>query len=96
MVIAKLIDLGANPNTQTVTGSTALHYCAAYGHFTAINYLVQLGADRKIKNDSGETPLDIAKFKGKFGDRADFKEVVKLLETGRLQGPEGKYMDYGV
>jgi len=36
---------------------------------TQINYLVQLGAERSIKNDSGETPLYIAKFKGKFGDR---------------------------
>ena len=34
-----------------------------------------------------------------FGDRSDFKEVVKLLETGTIEGPdgkivEGKYMKY--
>ena len=43
-----------------------------------------------------ETPLDLAMFKGKFGDRSDFKEVVKLLETGKLGGGEGTYMDYDV
>ena len=43
-----------------------------------------------------ETPLDLAMFKGKFSDRSDFKEVVKLLETGELGGGEGKYMDYDV
>ena len=99
MCVAKLISLGADPNAQTTTGTTALHYCAAYGHFAAINYLIQLGADRGIMNDAEQTPLDLAKFKGKFGDRSDFKEVVKLLETGTIEGPdgkivEGKYMKY--
>ncbi len=28
--------------------------------------------------------------------RSDFKEVVKLLETGQLGGGAGKYMDYDV
>merc|ERR1712216_632334 len=51
MTIAKLVELGADPNVQTSTGSTALHYCAAYGHFAAINYLIQLGADTKLTND---------------------------------------------
>ena len=31
-----------------------------------------------------------------FFCRSDFKEVVKLLETGQLGGGAGKYMDYDV
>ena len=39
---------------------TLLHYAAAYGFEDAVKYLVELGADKLLKNQQGDTPLMIA------------------------------------
>jgi ankyrin repeat protein len=36
MAVAKLLELGADPNLRTEAGSTAMHLAAAYGHYTTV------------------------------------------------------------
>ncbi|OQR99585.1 hypothetical protein ACHHYP_05548 [Achlya hypogyna] len=44
-------------NTQTSTGTTALHLAAAAGHVSIVDALLAGGADANIANETGETAL---------------------------------------
>ena len=64
--IQRLIEAGANPNTQSIDGSTPLHYiiqdCGVYPGDEcrkAIQILLELGANINAQNHQGQTPLDI-------------------------------------
>jgi ankyrin repeat protein len=52
---------GATANARDTSGATALHYAAKIGNADAIQFLLELGADKTIRNTAGETPADIAK-----------------------------------
>lgn len=41
-------------------GNTALHLAASEGHYHCVNYLLESGAQVKIKNHFGNTPFDLA------------------------------------
>jgi len=66
--------LGANLNAKSKSKQTALHFVAATkGDASCAEALIKSGANRSLKNVSGETALDIAKENAK-------PEIVRLLE----------------
>lgn len=52
---------GALVNRPGEHGYTPLHNATEQGHLHAVIWLLSNGAERLIKNDFGETPLDLAK-----------------------------------
>ncbi len=58
---SQLVELGANLNAQDASGYTALHAaCISSDSDWLMKLLLGAGADFEIKNNYGETPLDIA------------------------------------
>lgn len=64
-VIRELVAKGANVNALTRhEAETPLHIAAAMGKLKAVETLVALGADLKLKDAKGRTPLDAAESAG--------------------------------
>jgi len=60
-LILKLANEGANINwTSKQTGKTALMMAASHGQDGAVKTLLELGADKKIKDHEGKTAEDYA------------------------------------
>lgn len=55
-----LVSAGADINAKGETGFTPLHCAAEQNRSAAVVKLLQLGA-KVLKNDDGETPLELAK-----------------------------------
>lgn len=52
---------GARVNSQhAINGWSPLHWAAKRGHTSIVSFLLASGADKTIKNDKGQVPLDIA------------------------------------
>lgn len=51
----------AHPDEGNTLGSTALHNTSRQGDIDGVRLLLAHGADGSIKNELGETPLDVAK-----------------------------------
>jgi quinoprotein dehydrogenase-associated probable ABC transporter substrate-binding protein len=63
--IAKgLIERGANVNTQSTKGVTALMIAATHNNPPMIGLLMESGADASLKNDQGQTATDVAEMNG--------------------------------
>ncbi|XP_016345396.1 arf-GAP with SH3 domain, ANK repeat and PH domain-containing protein 2-like isoform X4 [Sinocyclocheilus anshuiensis] len=50
-----------NLDAQTVKGNTALHYCCQHNKTECLKLLLRAKANTHIKNDNGETGLDMAR-----------------------------------
>jgi ankyrin repeat protein len=79
-VARRLIHAGAKINRQCEHGRTALHMAAAWGHLDLVQLLVHNGADPKLCDDEGLTPLMIASCSKRVPD-ANLKQVVEYLNT---------------
>ena len=55
-----LIDLGANINTLDKEGNNCLHYTVNSNNPNLLIKLKIRGADKSVRNQKGETPLDLA------------------------------------
>ena len=64
-------------------GDSVLVLAINYGHHAAARALLRTGADRKKRNDQGQTPILGAAFKGDT-------EMVELVRTLRVLAPPGK------
>jgi len=55
----KLINAGANINTQENSGWTALHYAALENNIDIVKLLLNNNANKNIQNNSGKIPLHL-------------------------------------
>lgn len=56
-----LVDNGAEVNTVDLGDNTSLHWAAMRGNVEIVNFLLQAGADKNIRNKQDELPIDKAK-----------------------------------
>ena len=54
-IVAYLLYLGANPNSQNYKLNTPLHYALSYQYFEIADILLRNGANEEIKNEKGLT-----------------------------------------
>ena len=66
---------GVDVNRPGGAGWTPLHDACGYGKEDVVRVLLELGADVGVRNEGGETGLDVAR-------RCGFDNVVRLLEDG--------------
>lgn len=59
--VSKFIKMRTAIDSTTNTGNNALHLATEGQHLTVVDMLIRKGANTKLTNDAGETPLDIAK-----------------------------------
>lgn len=59
--VALLLELGANVNARQPDGTTPLMYAVQSGTLEQVRILIEKGADRKAKNQAGQTALDLTK-----------------------------------
>ena len=71
-VVKLLIEAGANLNTRTNGGSTALIWASYYNYGEVIKLLIEAGANLNIRDNWGRTAL----IRASYGNHI---EVVKLL-----------------
>uniref|UniRef100_A0A8C5QI04 Uncharacterized protein n=1 Tax=Leptobrachium leishanense TaxID=445787 RepID=A0A8C5QI04_9ANUR len=60
-IVDFLVHNSGNLTKQTVRGNTPLHYCSMYNKTESMKLFLRAKVNLKIKNDAGETALDIAK-----------------------------------
>jgi ankyrin repeat protein len=66
------LESGEDVNRRGEYGETALHWAAIFGLDDAARELVKRGADSKIVDANGQTPLQLAQ---KYGNRAIIKAL---------------------
>ena len=71
-------------NTQDTFGSTALHWAVWFRSFSAIQSLLQEGADVDIKDNSGNSPSDLA-LKLNYNDFSVLLKTYTTLEPKELK-----------
>lgn len=59
--VAALIEAGADVNRQGIIGRTALHGAVFGGRIDVVQMLLAAGADPTLRDNKGETPLDVAR-----------------------------------
>jgi serine/threonine-protein phosphatase 6 regulatory ankyrin repeat subunit A len=84
LMVKRLIEQGADPNTKFYNGGTALHTAAANGAFEIVDFLVSKGVDVNAKDIFGYTPLHWAAEYGRYFV-VDF-----LLKHGAEVNPNNK------
>ncbi|XP_063060275.1 ankyrin repeat domain-containing protein 42-like [Engraulis encrasicolus] len=73
--LRRLMEQGqASVNERDEDGSIPMHKAAGQGHLRSLECLLEMGGDHMLRNNAGETPLDVAK---RFAQLA----AVKLLST---------------
>ena len=72
-VMKLLLDYGFDPNAKsTMNGFTPLHSAVSANNADGARLLLQYRADKNIKNDDGQTPLDMAR-------KNDKRDLVLIL-----------------
>lgn len=76
-IVKQLVEHGANVNGKDVYQQTPLYDAASK---EIAQYLLQQGADPTVKNGSGETPLEHAKYLMNLGRKINNYDALKFLE----------------
>jgi ankyrin repeat protein len=82
-IIACLVKAGADPNARAAGGVTPLHRAVRNRCSGAVEVLLRLGADTRLRNDSGSTAADLARWttgRGGTGTEAAKVEQQVILE----------------
>lgn len=61
-MLGLLLDNGADPNQRTKYGTTALFWCAIRGEVECAQFLVERGADKKVRSGKGESIAERARY----------------------------------
>lgn len=85
-IVTKLLELGADPNTQNDTGRTAMYRAAYNGHPETIKILLQYGGDPRLTSQL-EGPYDVAKDDETRAvlEEWDVQETDKILERRKAE-----------
>ena len=84
-VVSMLLQKGANVDSMTRFGATALHVACQHGHYDIVRELLQHGANVAVKDRDGFTPLD-------WAAKGDHEIVLRLLiESGAQDEALRKY-----
>ncbi|OJJ22325.1 hypothetical protein BKI52_06480 [marine bacterium AO1-C] len=82
-----LIKRGANVQKMKDARISPLHLAARLNEFYAVNELLKSGADKNVKDNKGQTPLDIAINK-------ESAESIRLLQGKSLTAKQRKMLRY--
>jgi ankyrin repeat protein len=82
-IVKLLLDKGADVNTKTDNGTTALIEAASRGMTEAVRLLLDRGADANVMATDGDTALRLAKVQG-------YAEIVQMLEKVGAKAGEDK------
>lgn len=78
--VTTALELGADVDAVDDAGNTALHAAASHGMDTLVRTLIDRGADPRVTNTRGQTPLALAVYSdGIAGDRAVRESTATLL-----------------
>ena len=75
--VEQLLKNGADVNTETEKGTTALMFAASGGHTETVKALIKEGADVNAKNEYGGTALLLAT----YGGHTEIVELLKQVEA---------------
>ncbi len=75
-----LLEFGAEVDARNDAGQTALMLAAEGGGLECIRALLGAGADRKLKDRRGKTPLDLARSHLKLWQKPKFKLIDSFME----------------
>jgi ankyrin repeat protein len=75
-IVSSMIEHGRQINYQMSNGSTALHIACFHGYTKLTEVLVDLGADTKIKDKNGITPMSHIKER-----LSTFRKIGELLKS---------------
>jgi ankyrin repeat protein len=78
-VLTALLEAGASVNVTSRNGWTALMVAAAYGNSKNIQFLLDKGADLRLRNKDGNDAIALA-------TKADYKKAALLLSTYAASG----------
>ena len=79
-VVKHFLEVGADIDAQDRVKRTPLHWASYYGHTNMVRFLLEAGANQKIKNLQGKTAMDLAR---DDETRAVFKEFEMKDRDGR-------------
>ena len=69
---------GANLEAKDSLSNTPLHYAAGYGRVQLVSMYLAAGADKSVKNNTGKTPLELAKLDERNPVCAEAELLAKL------------------
>ena len=97
VVVGLLLRCGVDVNARTARGSTPLHYAVQVQNTSLIHVLMEAGADPRITDNHGQTPLAVARA---LADRptvallTDYQDLDWLLAQARLDDTETRLFFY--
>lgn len=87
-LLGELMVEGVDINTQDSSQATALHRAVYRAHEDVVTYLLMLGADPRLVDQSGNTPYMAASYW--FGLSMDWMRAMLILAGSDVQGPVNK------
>eukprot|EP00468_Gymnochlora_sp_CCMP2014_P002037 CAMPEP_0167743464 /NCGR_PEP_ID=MMETSP0110_2-20121227/2030_1 /TAXON_ID=629695 /ORGANISM="Gymnochlora sp., Strain CCMP2014" /LENGTH=1371 /DNA_ID=CAMNT_0007627837 /DNA_START=148 /DNA_END=4263 /DNA_ORIENTATION=- len=75
-----LLEYGADLESKTSSGATALHAAVQHGGADMVHFLLEKGADPNAKTSNGVTPAEVAKYTGK-------KTILAMLRDAGADEP---------
>lgn len=72
--VRRLLEAGANPNSQQQQGYTPLMGASSAGRKEIVHLLLESGADTRLASDEGQTALDLAREKNQM-------DVLRILKS---------------